>query len=66
MSEMLREGRIGLNDAEHAALDKLRGENEDAEISVTRKDTGETGPLLVHVGDDTYEVADDGKRKKVT
>ncbi len=65
MGEMLQEGRLPLNDAEHAAVDKLRGENEDAEISATRKDPGETGPLLVHVDDDTYEVADDGKRKKV-
>ncbi len=66
MGEMLREGRLPLNDAEHAAVDKLAGENEGASISLTRRDPGETGPLLVHVDDVAYEVSDDGKRKKVT
>ncbi len=63
---MLHSGRIPLNDDEHAALDKLRAENPDAGISATRKDPGDTGPLLVHVDDDTYQIAEDGKRKKVT
>ena len=66
MSEMMREGRIPINDAEHAAVDKLIGENPDANVSLTRRDPGESGPLVVHVDDDSYEVADDGKRKKVT
>ncbi len=66
MSEMLQEGGVPLNEDEQGAVDKLRAENPDAPISMTRRDPGESGPLVVHVEDDTYEVADDGKRKKVT
>jgi len=63
---MIEEGRISVQDAESAAIEKLRSENPDAAISLTRRDPGNTGPLLVHVDDDTYEVGEDGKRKKVT
>jgi hypothetical protein len=63
---MIEAGRIGLNDAEAAAIEKLQGENPDAPISLTRSEPGETGPLLVHVGEDSYQIAEDGKRKKLT
>ncbi len=66
MGEMLHDMRIPATDAEHAAVDKLQGENPDATVSMTRRDPGDTGPLLVHVDGDTYEVAEDGKRKKLT
>ncbi len=66
MSDLLKEGTIALHQAEVAAVDKLRGEHPDGNISLTRRDPGETGPLLVHVDSDTYEVGSDGKRKKVT
>ncbi len=63
---MIEEGRIQMNQAEVKAVDKLAGEHPGQSLSLTRRDPNETGPLLVHQGDTTYEIADDGKRKKVT
>lgn len=68
---MLHEGRLPLNEAEHAAVDKLIAKNQDlgadgrfAPVSFTRRDPEESGPLLVHVGDDTHVVTADGKTRK--
>ncbi len=61
MTEMLHEGRMPLNDAEHKAIDKLGS----AVVSFTRTQPGETGPLHVTVGDEVYEVAEDGTTVKV-
>lgn len=61
---MLREGRLPLLAAEHAAVDKLIAKNPGAAVSMTRRDPGETGPLLVHVADDTYLVDPDGHARK--
>ena len=58
MSEMLQEGTISLNEQERAAVDKLG----DGVVGYTR----EGDLLIVTVGTDEYEVAEDGKRKKVT
>lgn len=63
---MLQTGRAPMNEAENAAVDKLALEHEGKAMSLTRRDAGETGPLLVHVDDDSYEIAEDGKRRKVT
>jgi hypothetical protein len=60
----LREGRIPLEQAEHDAVDKLIANNADAAVSFTRRDPGDTGPLLVHVNDDTYVVSKNGAAKK--
>ncbi len=57
MSEMLQEGTISLNEQERAAVDKLG----DGVVGYTR----EGDLLIVTVGADEYEVAKDGKRKKV-
>ncbi len=64
MSEMLHEGRIPLEDAEHAAVDKLITKNPDTPVSFSRRDPDESGPLVVGVGDDTYIVQIDGKTRK--
>ncbi len=64
MSEMLHEGRIPLGDAEHAAVDKLIEKNPDTLVSFSRRDVGESGPLVVGVGDDTYIIQADGKTRK--
>ncbi len=58
MSEMLQEGSIPLSEQERAAVDKLG----DEVVGYTR----EGDLLIVTVGSDEYEVAEDGKRKKVT
>ncbi len=43
---MLEPGTIPLTDTEQAALDKLEGPNAEV-VSMTRRDPGETGPVLV-------------------
>lgn len=63
---MLHPERIPLNEAEVAAVDKLAAGHDQAAVSLTRRDPGETGPLLVHIEADTWEIGEDGKRKKVT
>ncbi len=64
MSEMLHEGRIPLEQAEHEAVDKLIEKHPGAAVSMTRRDADNTGPLLVHVDDVTYVVQADGKTRK--
>ena len=61
---MLSEGRIEAQQAEHDAVEKLRTKYATAAISLTRRDAGEAGPLLVHVDGDTYIVDDTGKTTK--
>ena len=61
---MLQPGRLPLNAAEHAAVDSLLEQHPGQPISLTRRDPGETGPLLVHVGDDTYQLDKRGRRRK--
>ncbi len=61
---MLNEGRIQAEQAEHDAVDKLIEKHPDATVSITRRDENNTGPLLVHVDDDTYVVQADGKTRK--
>lgn len=61
---MLIPGRIPLNAAEHDAVETLIAKNPDKPLSITRRDPGETGPLLVHVGDDTYTVNEQGRARK--
>lgn len=61
---MLREGRLPLNAAEHDALDTLTAKNPDEQVSTTRRDPGETGPLLAYVGADTYLVDENGRSRK--
>lgn len=61
---MLSDGRLPLNAAEHDAAETLAAKNKGKPVSLTRRDPGETGPLLVHVGDDTYVVGEDGRARK--
>lgn len=63
---MLNTGRIDGTEAEHAAVDKLIGEHDGESVFVTRRDPGDTGPMIVQVGDLAWEISEDGKRKKVT
>jgi hypothetical protein len=62
---VLSEGRIEAAQAEHDAVDNLIAKHPDASVSMTRRDEGNTGPLLVHVDDDTYVVTEDGKTRKL-
>lgn len=61
---MLRPGRIPLTPAEHDAVDDLIGKHPEEPVSLTRRDPGNTGPLLVHVGVMTYEVDEQGRARK--
>jgi hypothetical protein len=62
---MIEQGRIPLSKEEHVAIEKLLRENDGAAISLTRRDPGETGPVLVHVADVTYQIDENGHRRKV-
>ena len=61
---MMQEGRIPMNEAEHAAIDKLAGEHAGESVGVTRRDPGETGPLIATVAGIEYLINDDGTRRK--
>ncbi len=69
MGEMLQEGTMPLNDAETAAIEKLKADFPGEMRSFTRTEAEETGPLHVTVGDSPdetiYEVAEDGKTVKL-
>lgn len=46
------------------AIRKLKDEHPDKPLTVTRRDPGETGPLLLHVGDETFVVVKGKLRKE--
>ncbi len=61
---MLHPGRTNLEQAESEAVDKLMEKHPDATVSFTRRDAGESGPLLVSVDEDVYVVQPDGATRK--
>lgn len=62
---MLRQGSIPMTSKEIEACKNLVVKHGDANVlSITRRDPGETGPVLAHVGDDTYLVESDGRTRK--
>ncbi len=69
MSEMIQEGRMPLNEAENAAIDKLKEKFPGEMRSFTRTEAGETGPIHVTIGDGDnetiYEVTEDGTTVKL-
>lgn len=56
---MLAPGRIPLNDQEHVAVEALLVEHGE-QVSLTRRDPGETGPVVVTADDKVFHVHDDG------
>ena len=52
---MLHEGRIPLTPAESEAITKLETEHGPCE-GLTRRDPGESGPVLVTIAGEVYEV----------
>lgn len=52
---MLQHGRIPLTAAEEEAVARLEAEHGPAE-GLTRRDPGETGPVLVTIGGRVFEV----------
>lgn len=61
---MLRSGRIPHNDAEGAAINKLLARRQDENATLTRRDPGETGPIVVTIGDDIWHVHETGRTVK--
>ena len=59
-AEVLQPGRIQMSDVESSALDFLIAANADQPISVTRRDPGDSGPLVAQVGDAQYEIDEAG------
>jgi hypothetical protein len=60
---MLTPGRIPLNEQEHNTVERLLA---GAAGALTRRDPGNTGPVIVHTRDAVYEVGATGRAKKVT
>lgn len=58
---MLHAGRIPLNPSERDAVNDLIGTHQGTAISLSRRDPDESGPLLVHIDDDAFEVFADGR-----
>lgn len=62
---MLENRRIPLNIAERDAVDKLLGEHPGKVAAFTRRDPGNTGPVLLEVaGVGTWVIDEDGHRRK--
>lgn len=61
---MVSAERIPVSDKEHSAIEKLQEKHKDQNLTLTRRDPGESGPILVHVGNDTYLISKDGKATK--
>lgn len=61
---MLSEGRIPLTAEEHAAINRLL-EKHGGAATLTRECPGEEGPVLVHIGDQTWRVSAAGRSTKV-
>lgn len=51
--------RLPMMPKETAAVESLTADHLGEPISLTRRDPGETGPLLAHVGDKTYLIDGD-------
>lgn len=62
---MISEGRIPLSKREHTAVEKLIADNPGKQVSLTRRDPGDTGPVLVYVDEKTYRVAGNGRVTEV-
>lgn len=58
--------RIPMLPKEAAAVDSLIADHAGATVTLTRRDVGETGPLLAHIGDDSYEIDENGAAAKTT
>ena len=64
---MLIPGRMSTTDVEDGVINALIADaDEGAAISMTRRDPGNTGPVLLHIDDRTYEVSEDGTTKEIT
>ncbi len=64
---MLNTGRVPATPAEHNAIDDLIAKHTtDGAATITRRDPGETGPLLLHIGADTWLISRNGRAKKLT
>lgn len=61
---MLHPGRLPMAAAEERALERLLAKHPTKPISLTRRDPGENGPLLVHAGDRTYVIDAAGRTRR--
>jgi hypothetical protein len=61
---VLEPGRIFLAPEEHEAVEALIAAHGEKVVSLTRRDHGGSGPVLVQLEDATYEVDEQGKTTK--
>lgn len=62
---MLAHGRIPLQEAEDHAISELLADHPGQPASLSRRDPGETGPIIVQIGASTWEIAADGRSRKL-
>lgn len=62
---MVSPERIPVSEKEHAAIEKLQEKHKDQNLTLTRRDPGESGPIVVHAGDDSYTISKAGKATKL-
>jgi hypothetical protein len=62
---MLAQGRIPLTAEEHTAVQRLLEKHSGESVTLTRRDPGETGPVLVHAGNASYQVSEAGRATKL-
>lgn len=58
-----RPGRLPMTAAEHRAVDRLIARY--GHGTLTRRDPGESGPLLMLIGDGVWQVGRDGRTRKL-
>lgn len=61
---MIENRRIPLNPAENEAVDKLLAEHPGKTAAFTRRDPGNTGPVLIVVGGGSWLIDEEGHRRK--
>lgn len=63
---MLNHQRIPMSELEQEAVNRLLKKHGQEGVSMTRNDPGESGPVLVTIGDQSWLVDDAGHSKKVS
>lgn len=63
---MLSNHRIPMTELEEEAVSRLIKKHGDTDVSITRNDPGETGPVRLSIGDQSWLVEESGHSKKVS
>lgn len=64
--QLVDNSRIPMSAGEEEAVDALIAANASASISFSRRDPGETGPVVVQINNAVYEVGERGEVKVIS